>query len=182
MRVALHSTIVEGSIDEYRAQHATIPADLRALFGEAGIRDWTIWRSGRHLFHLVECDDFAHAMSVVEPHPANIAWQQDIGRFVAGRLRDYAAAGSTSLSVNLPQVTPDAASTHRLAHLHHNVPGVLAKIGRVLADHGVNVVGQHLSTQGDLGYVLTDTPQQVDDEVATALAAMEETVRLRVLG
>lgn len=82
MRVALHSTIVEGSVDEYRAQHATIPADLRALFGEAGIRDWTIWRSGCHLFHLVECDDFAHAMSVVEPHPANIAWQQDIGRFV----------------------------------------------------------------------------------------------------
>ncbi len=107
--------------------------------------------------------------------------QEDIGRFVAGKLRDYVRVGSTSLSVNLPAVTPDATSAHRLAHLHHNVPGVLGAIGSVLADHGVNVVGQHLSTRGELGYVLTDTAQRVDADVAAALAAMEQTVRLRVL-
>jgi D-3-phosphoglycerate dehydrogenase len=107
--------------------------------------------------------------------------QEDIGRFVAGKLRDYAAVGSTSLSVNLPQVVPDATSTHRLALLHRNVPGVLAAVGSVLAHHGVNVVGQHLATQGDLGYVLTDTASPVEAEVVEELERMPETVRLRVL-
>ncbi|WP_341976409.1 L-rhamnose mutarotase [Microbacterium sp. LWO13-1.2] len=84
MRIALHSVIVDGSIDQYRSRHARIPDDLRALFAEAGIHDWTIWRSGRNLFHVVDCADFDRAMSVVESAPANAAWQKDIGRFVEG--------------------------------------------------------------------------------------------------
>jgi L-rhamnose mutarotase len=84
MRIALHSVIAEGAIDDYRAHHERIPDDLRDLFYSVGISDWTIWRSGRHLFHLVECDDFDEAMRIVEQAPANRAWQADIGRFVDG--------------------------------------------------------------------------------------------------
>lgn len=82
MRVALHSLIADGAIDDYRSHHARVPDALCELFAAAGIRDWTIWRSGRDLFHLVECDDFDAAMSVVEASPVNDAWQADIGRFV----------------------------------------------------------------------------------------------------
>ena len=83
--------------------------------------------------------------------------QQDIGEFVSGKLVDYAACGATAMSVNLPDVAlPAAPGTHRLVHLHHNVPGVLASINRVLADHGVNVEGQLLRTKDELGYVITD--------------------------
>ncbi|KJQ52811.1 L-rhamnose mutarotase [Microbacterium sp. SA39] len=84
MRVALHSMIIGGAVEGYVTHHADIPEELRVLFREAGIADWTIWRSGLHLFHLVECDDFAHAMSIVQPHPANERWQRNIGRFVDG--------------------------------------------------------------------------------------------------
>src|SRR5438132_2169545 len=74
--------------------------------------------------------------------------QQDIGEFVAGTLADYMASGATSLSVNLPGIAlPVAGDMHRLVHLHQNVPGVLAAINRVLADHGVNVEGQLLGTR-----------------------------------
>ena len=108
--------------------------------------------------------------------------QEDIGRFVAGKLRDYARSGSTSLSVNLPQVMTDRPTAHRLAHLHRNVPGVLAAVNSVLAAHGVNVDGQLLTTRGDLGYVVTDVSGLVDDDdVIAALRRMPETVRLRVL-
>jgi D-3-phosphoglycerate dehydrogenase / 2-oxoglutarate reductase len=107
--------------------------------------------------------------------------QEDIGRFVAGKLRDYAMGGSTSLSVNLPQVITDLSGVHRLAHLHHNVPGVLAAVNSVLATHDVNVVGQLLTTRGQLGYVVTEVPGPVDDDVVAALRAMPQTVRLRVL-
>jgi D-3-phosphoglycerate dehydrogenase len=108
--------------------------------------------------------------------------QADIGRFVGAKLVDFASVGSTSLSVNLPQVAlPPATGTHRLAHLHQNVPGVLAEINSVLAAHHVNVEAQLLGTRGDLGYALTDIGIDYPDEVVSRLRAMDPTVRLRVL-
>ena len=108
--------------------------------------------------------------------------QQDIGAFVAGKLREYAAAGTTSLSVNLPQVhLPRGDGTDRLLLLHRNTPGVLAGVNGVLADHGINVEAQVLGTRGSLGYVVTDVARPQGAAIAGALAAMPETVRLRVL-
>jgi len=108
--------------------------------------------------------------------------QQDIGRFVAGKLVDFGADGSTVLSVNLPPLSlPEHDGTHRLAHLHRNVPGVLAAINSVLAAHGVNVEGQLLGTRGESGYVLTDIGVDYADEVLEQLRDLPETVRLRVL-
>jgi D-3-phosphoglycerate dehydrogenase len=108
--------------------------------------------------------------------------QQDIGRFVSGKLRDYVAVGSTALSVNLPPAWLDARpGTHRLAHLHHNTPGVVAAVNGLLADHQANVAGQVLVTRDQLGYLLTDVSADYAPSVVQALDAMPETVRLRVL-
>jgi D-3-phosphoglycerate dehydrogenase len=108
--------------------------------------------------------------------------QQDIGNFVAGKLRDYAAEGNTSLSVNLPQVSlPRAPGTTRVLLLHANTPGVLATVNGVLADHGLNIEGQLLGTSGGLGYVVTDVAALDNDDVVTALRQLPETVRLWVL-
>jgi len=82
MRVALHSILRPGAEAEYEADHATIPADLAETFARIGIHDWTIWRSGRDLFHLVECDDFAAAIRALATDEANARWQAFIGRHV----------------------------------------------------------------------------------------------------
>jgi D-3-phosphoglycerate dehydrogenase len=83
--------------------------------------------------------------------------QEEIGWFVAGKLAAFALEGSTALSVNLPAVaTPPVGEGQRLGFLHHNVPGVLAKVNALLAEEGDNVTGQHLSTRDGLGYVVTD--------------------------
>jgi D-3-phosphoglycerate dehydrogenase len=108
--------------------------------------------------------------------------QQDIGEFVAGKLADYISFGATSLSVNLPGVTlPVMTGTHRLVHLHQNVPGVLASINRVLAEHGVNVEGQLLRTKDEFGYVLTDIGSEYSEDVLAELRAMPVTISLRTL-
>jgi D-3-phosphoglycerate dehydrogenase len=108
--------------------------------------------------------------------------QQDIGRFVAAKLTDFLQDGTTTLSVNLPAVAlPQTGGCHRLAHVHHNVPGVLATMGGVLARHGVNIEGQVLGTRGDLGYVLTDIGVDYGEDVLRELRAMPETIRLRLL-
>ena len=107
--------------------------------------------------------------------------QQDIGHFVSGKLRDYAADGTTSLSVNLPPVALPRTGGHRLLHLHVNTPGVLATVNAVLADHGINIEGQLLATRGSLGYVVTDVGDIALEALLGDLRAMPETVRLRVL-
>jgi D-3-phosphoglycerate dehydrogenase / 2-oxoglutarate reductase len=108
--------------------------------------------------------------------------QADIGAFVGAKLSSFMSDGSSSLSVNLPQLTlPPTPGSHRLAHLHQNVPGVMAEINSVLAAHGVNVEGQLLGTRGELGYALTDIGIDYPDEVVEQLRTMSQTVRLRVL-
>ncbi len=108
--------------------------------------------------------------------------QRDIGIFVSTRLCDYVKKGSTSLSVNLPNLQVDQPTgAHRIAHLHKNVPGVLAAVNRVFAEHEVNIDGQMLATRGEQGYVVTDIAAGLTDEAVAALGAMPETVRLQVL-
>ena len=108
--------------------------------------------------------------------------QLDIGEFVAGKLLDYDAAGATSLSNNLPAIAlPTAVGANRLVHIHQNVPGVLAAINRVLADHHVNVEGQMLGTRDEIGYVITDIGTEYPPEVLSQLEAMDVTIRLRTI-
>jgi D-3-phosphoglycerate dehydrogenase len=108
--------------------------------------------------------------------------QEDIGRFVGTKLRDYVRRGSTSLSVNLPTLTPEP-STHarRIAHLHQNTPGVLAHVNQVFAEHAVNIGGQVLATRGQVGYVVTDTGSGVPAGVLDSLRAVPATIRVRVI-
>jgi D-3-phosphoglycerate dehydrogenase len=108
--------------------------------------------------------------------------QQDIGRFVAGKLRDFVRDGSTAMSVNVPGLAlPRAEGTLRLVHLHRNVPGVLARVNGLLAESGVNVEGQLLGTRGELGYVVTDSASGTTQAIVDQIRAMPETIRLRVI-
>ncbi len=108
--------------------------------------------------------------------------QQDIGRFVAGKLRDYTVTGGTALSVNLPPLMlPDRGEGHRIVHIHQNTPGVLAAINSMFAAEKVNIDGQALATRGEVGYVVTDVAADLPDSVLIGLSQLPETIRLRVL-
>ncbi len=107
--------------------------------------------------------------------------QQDIGRFVAGKLRDFVLDGTTAMSVNLPGLAlPQPPDTNRIILIHRNVPGVMATVNQVFADHKANVEAQLLGTRGEFGYVVTDTSAAITDEMLAQLRGLPETVRLRV--
>lgn len=106
--------------------------------------------------------------------------QEEIGYFVSTKLRDFVTGGATPLSVNLPNVSaPRPPGVFRTGYLHTSAPGVLADTNRLLADSGVNVTGQALSTSGELGYVLTDTDRVLPDDVLSVLRKAPQTVWLR---
>ena len=106
--------------------------------------------------------------------------QEEIGRFVSGKLSAYLHEGSTANSVSLPELQPaPLEGGFRIAHLHVNVPGVLAEINRVLLEQNANVVAQGLATQGEQGYAVTDVSGPVDEGVVEKLRAMSQTIWLR---
>jgi D-3-phosphoglycerate dehydrogenase / 2-oxoglutarate reductase len=108
--------------------------------------------------------------------------QENIGNFVPSKIMDYINTGSTSNSVNFPNLTlPILENAHRLIHIHNNVPGILAKINQTLADHGINIAGQYLKTTENIGYVITDINKGYNEDVIARLRAIEHTIKFRVL-
>ena len=106
--------------------------------------------------------------------------QEEIGFFVSGKLSNYINGGSTALSVNLPEVAaPPLDGGSRIALLHHNVPGVLAKVNQMLADQEANVRAQYLSTRGEQGYVVTDISTELPAGALDGLREADHTIWLR---
>ena len=106
--------------------------------------------------------------------------QEEIGRFVSGKLTSFVKGGSTALSVNLPEVAaPPLTSGTRIALLHDNVPGVLAEVNQLLADEGDNVTAQYLSTRGEQGYVVSDVSEPLSESAMQRLRTADHTIWLR---
>jgi L-rhamnose mutarotase len=93
MRVALHTRLRAGAEEAYEQAHREVPAELQRAIRAAGVRDWTIWRSGRELFHLIDCDDYARMLAELERLPANVEWQGRINALLEV-VHDYGGEGA----------------------------------------------------------------------------------------
>ena len=109
--------------------------------------------------------------------------QARIGQEVAARLADYSDTGSTLGAVNFPQVAlPVQATGARFMHVHRNVPGILTGINNIFASRGVNIAGQYLQTDGEVGYVVVDAGATRDGAaILEEMRALPGTIRARIL-
>ena len=108
--------------------------------------------------------------------------QRNIADFVPNKIMDYINSGNTVDAVNFPNIRlPKQDNAHRFLHIHSNVPGVMAHINEVLAHYEMNITGQYLSTDSDVGYVITDLDKEYNKEVIKALKEVEHTIKFRVL-
>lgn len=124
--------------------------------------------------------------------------QESIAIDVATKLMRFVNNGSTTGAVNVPQVDlpeqnepmeDEAGSAaaghadrrHRILHFHRNVPGVLKNLNAVMAEMGVNIVGQYLKTNEEVGYVVLDIAPGNVEAIGERLRAVPETIRVRVL-
>ena len=126
----------------------------------------------------------AFDQAILTPHigGSTMEAQENIGMEVAEKLARYSDNGTTTSSVNFPEVAlPEHAGCHRLLHIHRNVPGVMSAINQVFSDTGVNVSAQFLQTNEAIGYVVIDVDAEYSDVALRALADIDATIRSRVL-
>ena len=108
--------------------------------------------------------------------------QRDIANFVPNKIMEYMNSGNTVDAVNFPNIRlPKQQNAHRFLHIHKNVPGIMAKINEVLASFDMNISGQFLSTDAQVGYVISDLDKDYNKEVIKALKEIPNTIKFRVL-
>ena len=108
--------------------------------------------------------------------------QENIGLEVASKLIAYSERGQTIGSVNLPNLSlPFREDAHRLLHIHLNQPGILGNINNAIAETEANMLGQHLGTSPDIGYVIMDVDKNSSPDLLEALKKIPGTLRARVL-
>lgn len=111
--------------------------------------------------------------------------QQNIGLEVAGKLIKYSNNGSTLTSVNFPEVSlPEHPGKHRLLHIHRNQPGMLSQINSIFSDQRINITGQYLETNPDIGYVVIDIETREREGTLRLKKRLEQvpgTIRARIL-
>ncbi len=108
--------------------------------------------------------------------------QENIGMEVADKLIKYSDNGTSTSSVNFPEVAlPAHAGMHRLLHIHKNVPGVISAINTVFAENSINIGGQYLQTNENAGYVVIDIEAEHSELALSKLNEVEGTIRCRVL-
>ncbi len=121
---------------------------------------------------------------LLTPHigGSTVEAQENIGIEVAGKLVHYSDNGSTLSAVNFPEVSlPQHATARRLLHIHKNQPGMMNAINKILSDFEINVAGQYLQTDENVGYVVMDIDTDNGTEILEKMKAIPGTIRARQL-
>ncbi|HKZ65348.1 MAG TPA: phosphoglycerate dehydrogenase [Chitinophagaceae bacterium] len=108
--------------------------------------------------------------------------QQNIGEDVSIKLFNYLEKGITFGSHTVPALAlPPQEGSHRILHIHKNVPGVLSAINTQLSKHNINIVGQYLKTNEEIGYVVLDVDKKLSAQALGLLKEVKETIKVRML-
>ena len=108
--------------------------------------------------------------------------QQNIGEDVSVKLFNYLEKGITFGSHTVPALAlPPQEGSHRILHIHRNVPGVLSEINTRLSKDKINILGQYLKTNEDIGYVVLDVDKQLSNRALQLLKEVKETIKVRML-
>ncbi|TAH00682.1 MAG: phosphoglycerate dehydrogenase [Sphingobacteriales bacterium] len=108
--------------------------------------------------------------------------QQNIGVDVSAKLFHYLEMGTTTGSHTVPELSlPPQEGTHRILHIHNNVPGVLSSINSTLSANNINILAQYLKTNEEIGYVVLDVDKKLSSKALSLLKEVKETIKVRML-
>ena len=121
---------------------------------------------------------------ILSPHVggSTMEAQENIGTEVAEKLVKYSDTGATIGATNFVQISLQPNNNaQRFLHIHKNEPGVLKEVNYVFTSKGINIAGEYLQTDPEIGYVIIDTESRLGSGILDELKAIEGTIRVRML-
>jgi D-3-phosphoglycerate dehydrogenase len=108
--------------------------------------------------------------------------QYNIGEDVSAKMLNFLETGATTGSHTIPELSlPQQEKTHRILHIHNNIPGVLSEINSSLSEHKINVLAQYLKTNDEIGYVVLDIDTKLSKSAVELLKKVKGAIKVRLL-
>lgn len=121
---------------------------------------------------------------ILSPHVggSTVEAQENIGKEVAEKLVRYSDTGATIGATNFVQISLQPNNNaQRFLHIHKNEPGILKEVNYVFTSKGINIAGEYLQTDPEIGYVIIDTESRLGSGIIDELKAIKGTIRVRML-
>ncbi len=121
---------------------------------------------------------------ILTPHigGSTLEAQENIGLDVSRKIISLLDTGATMGSHTVPPLTlPVQQDTHRLLHIHKNLPGMLSQINGICSALNVNIVGQYLKTNDKIGYVVLDVEKTTSKKAFEEMKKVKHTIKTRIL-
>ena len=108
--------------------------------------------------------------------------EENCAMMAVDEIMDYLENGNIHHSVNYPDCDMGVCTSKgRIAILHHNKSGLIAKYTTILGDANVNVSDMTNKSRGDYAYSLIDVDSEVTSDVIEKLNAIPDVIRVRVV-
>jgi D-3-phosphoglycerate dehydrogenase len=108
--------------------------------------------------------------------------QKQIAADVTSKMLNILESGNSTGSLSIPEIAlPVQQHSHRLLHIHQNIPGVLSEINKRLSVRKINILGQYLNTNAQVGYVVLDMDRKFSGKALEELKKVKGTIKVRTL-
>ncbi|MDO4563100.1 MAG: phosphoglycerate dehydrogenase [Clostridia bacterium] len=107
--------------------------------------------------------------------------EDNCAMMAAHELMDYIENGNIVNSVNFPACEVPRTTPTRVVILHKNVPNMLTRFSKVMADEAINIENMTSRSKGDYAYTIMDVASDVSTANADAIKEIDGVIKVRVI-
>ncbi len=96
-------------------------------------------------------------------------------------ISDFLENGNITNSVNFPSVSVPRTAKSRVTIIHKNMPNVISRITSAVASENVNIDNMVNKSKGEYAYTMIDTDTDINEQAISAITALDEVIRVRVI-
>ena len=147
---------------------------------EAVLKGLESGKVGRYVTDFGSVKLAANDNVICLPHlgASTVESEQNCAVMAVNELRDYLENGNIVNSVNMPCISENWTTSHRVCIIHENIPNMLATFTTSIASNKINIENLSNKARDNYAYTIIDTNDDVD---ADFLRKIEGVIKVRVL-
>lgn len=107
--------------------------------------------------------------------------EENCAVMAALQLMDFLENGNIKNSVNFPECVLDRSGKKRITLSNQNMPGMIEKITKLLAENNLNIADMINKSRGNLAYNIIDVEGAAGDDLVGKIQGIEGVIRVRII-